>query len=120
MRLYRPSCNLEFLAYFVVFAALEQQLRNLLFSRGQLNSCFLHEFPQIRNARTPERPEGHSNRMQSLFMPGDLLSDGRNLSISRVPKLIAFAVPRLNGFSQAITNSGQVSAGLRVAQLFER
>gem|GEM_PF-5541541 len=55
MRLYRPSCNLEFLAYFVVFAALEQQLRNLLFSRGQLNRCFLHEFPQIRNARTPGR-----------------------------------------------------------------
>ena len=117
MRLYRPSCNLEFLAYFVVFAALEQQLRDLPFPRGQLNRYFLHEFPQIRNARTPGR---HSNRMQSLFMPGDLLSDGRNLSISRVPKLIAFAVPRLNGFSQAIAKSGQVSAGLRVAQLFER
>ena len=56
MRLYRPSCNLEFLAYFVVFAALEQQLRDLPFPRGQLNRCFLHEFPQIRNARKAFKP----------------------------------------------------------------
>jgi hypothetical protein len=63
MSLHCSPCDLELFAYLVVFTTLQQQFRDLLLPRSQLKRCFLHEFPQIRNAQTPGK---HSYRTQSL------------------------------------------------------